>query len=75
MLSMIHIGQLIRKELQKQERTVSWFARELNCSRSNIYKIFEKPTLDTAFLLQVSRILNVDFFQHYTDELENITNS
>ena len=75
MLSMIHIGRLIRKELQRQERTVSWFARELNCSRSNIYKIFEKPTLDTAFLLQVSRILNVDFFQYYTDELENITNS
>ncbi|MBR5803400.1 MAG: XRE family transcriptional regulator [Bacteroidaceae bacterium] len=66
---MIHIGQLIRQELQNQGRTVAWLTRELNCSRSNVYKIFEKPTLDTAILLQVSRLLKVDFFRYYTDEL------
>ena len=43
--------------------------RELNCSRSNVYKIFEKPTLDTAILLQVSKLLKVDFFRYYTNEL------
>ena len=66
---MIHIGQLIRQELQNQGRTVAWLTRELNCSRSNVYKIFEKPTLDTAILLQVSKLLKVDFFRYYTDEL------
>jgi len=44
-------------------------ARELNCSRSNVYVIFEKATLDTAVLMQISKLLNVDFFQYYTDEL------
>ena len=66
---MIHIGQLIKQELQSQGRTVAWLTRELNCSRSNVYKIFEKPTLDTAILLQVSKLLKVDFFRYYTNEL------
>ena len=66
---MIHIGQLIREELQNQGRTVTWLTKELNCSRSNVYKIFEKPTLDTAVLLQISRVLRTDFFRYYTDEL------
>jgi len=66
---MIHIGQLIRQELRNKGYTVSWMARELNCSRSNVYVIFEKATLDTAVLMQISKLLNVDFFQYYTDEL------
>ena len=66
---MIHIGQLIKQVLQSQGRTVAWLTRELNCSRSNVYKIFEKPTLDTAILLQVSKLLKVDFFRYYTNEL------
>ena len=66
---MIHIGQLIKQELQSQGRTVAWLTRELNCSRSTVYKIFEKPTLDTAILLQVSKLLKVDFFRYYTNEL------
>lgn len=66
---MIHIGKLIRHELQRQGRTVAWLTRKLNCSRSNVYKIFEKPTLDTAILLQISKLMEVDFFRYYTNEL------
>ena len=65
---MIHIGQIIRQELQEQGQTVAWFTKELNCSRSNVYKIFEKPTLDTGILLQISKILEVNLFQYYSDE-------
>ena len=67
---MIHIGRLIKEELQKRGYTVVWLTKELNCSRSNVYKIFEKPTLDTALLMQISRLLDVDFFQYYSEELE-----
>ena len=44
----LHIGQLIKEELEHQERTVSWFARKLYCDRSNVYKIFKRPTIDTS---------------------------
>ena len=66
---MLHVGQLIKQELKNQGRTVSWLARELNCSRSNLYVIFEKSTLDTSVLMQISQLLGVDFFQYYTAEL------
>ena len=67
---MIHIGRIIKQELQKQGYTVTWLTKELNCSRSNVYKIFDKPTLDTALLMQLSKLLDVDFFQYYSEELE-----
>lgn len=70
--NMIHIGQIIRQELRNKGYTVSWMARELNCSRSNVYVIFEKPTLDTAVLMQISKLLDVDFFQYYTAEFERL---
>ena len=66
---MIHIGQIIRQELRNKGYTLSWLARELNCSRSNVYKFLDKASLDTSLLLQISLLIGVDFFQYYTDEL------
>lgn len=63
----LHIGDLIREELKRQERTVSWFARKLCCDRSNVYKLFNRVTIDTELLLRISKILNCDFFEMYSD--------
>lgn len=65
---MVHIGQLIKEELQKQGRTVTWFAKEMTCSRSNAYKIFEKPSIDTATLTQISLLIDVDFFLYFSND-------
>lgn len=65
----MHIGNLIKEELERQERTVSWFARKLCCDRSNVYKLFKRSTIDTELLLRVSKILNYDFFELYKKEL------
>lgn len=54
---MEHIGQLIR-----QERSVAWFARQLSCDRSNIYRIFQKESIDTYLLVRISIILQYNFF-------------
>lgn len=67
---MIHIGQLVRQELRNKGYTVSWLARELNCSRTNVYKILDKASLDTSLLVQLSLLLDVDFFLFYTEDLE-----
>lgn len=56
------IGQLIKEELERQERTVAWFARKLSCDRSNVYRLFQKHSIDTALLRRISLILNRDFF-------------
>lgn len=56
------IGLLIKAELERQERSVSWFARHLACDRSNVYRIFRKDNLDIKLLIQISMILEHDFF-------------
>ena len=66
-----HIGKLIKEELERQERTVSWFARKLYCDRSNVYKLFKRSTIDTELLLRISLILNHDFFGEYMARINN----
>jgi len=67
MTEKIHIGELILQKLKEEQRTVSWFAKKMNYNRTNIYKIFKKPHIDTVQLLQISLILNHDFFSHYSE--------
>lgn len=62
----IHIGHLIKEELIKQERTISWFARKLYCDRSNVYDIFKRKSIDTELLLRISVVLNHNFYQDYS---------
>lgn len=56
------IGCLIKEELEKQERSISWFARKLSCDRSNIYRLFQKDSIDTKLLARISILLDHDFF-------------
>jgi len=67
----VHIGQLIKQELEAQGRTVVWLAREMSYSRTNIYKIFDRSSIDTDVLLRVSLVLKRDFFKDYSEELKN----
>lgn len=68
---MVDIGSVIKQELLKQERSVTWFAKKLCCERANVYKIFNKQNLDTGLLLRISFILDHDFFQYYSTMFKN----
>lgn len=61
------IGILIKDELTAQERTVSWFARKLHTDRSNIYRLFQKNSVDTDLLSRISIVLNKDFFALFSN--------
>ena len=63
------IGKLIKEELQRQGKTSVWLANELGCHRTNIYKVYERATIDTGMLFHISKLLNFDFFKLYTDLL------
>lgn len=71
---MISIGQLIKEELQAQERTVSWFARKLHLDRSNVYRLFQKNSIDTDLLGRISIILGRNFFEILADSLPDRRN-
>ena len=64
------IKQLIKEELEHQERTVTWLARKLNCTRATVYRIFEKNSLDTALLSTISKVLNRDFFKELSEDIK-----
>lgn len=66
------IGLMIKAKLKEKKQSVVWFAGQLGCSRTNIYKIFGKKSIDTEELMKISIILNFDFFRVYSDKLKNV---
>ena len=67
---MTHAGQLIEHTLHSQGRTVTWFAKQLCCTRPNIYKIFRKSNIDMQLLWRISDILNHNFFKDLSADFQ-----
>ena len=64
-----HIGDVIRAELKRQGRSNVWLAQQLSCNPRTISKIFQKRYIDTCQLWQISKALDCDFFQVYSELL------
>jgi len=68
-----HIGQLIKAELARQGRSITWLASQVNCTRENMYKLFQRPWINTDLLFQISKALDYDFFKvcskHYQESV------
>lgn len=56
------IGQLIKKEVERQGLSAKKFGEMICCERANVYKIYERTSLDTAQLGLISKALNHNFF-------------
>ena len=65
---MIHIGKMIETELHNQGRSVTWFSRQIYVCRQNVYKIFQKESLDTEVLWRISAVLGINFFERISDD-------
>ena len=60
---------MIQEELRRQGRTVTWFAQNLPCERSNVYKMFGNETIDLSQLIRISKMLNHDFLKQCSEQL------
>ena len=74
----LHIGNKIREVVKKSGISVTRFAGNINCSRRNVYSIFDKETIDIGLLLKIGNVLEYDFFSDYQHALapyakDNIT--
>lgn len=67
---MINIGQCIKDQMERQERSVTWMAQKLGCNRIAIYRILSKNSIDTALLSRISIILQHDFFKELSADIE-----
>ena len=65
----MHIGKIIRQKVKEQNKTSVWLAEQLSYSRTNVYKLYDKKSIDTDVLFRISAILDFDFFSLYSDEV------
>jgi hypothetical protein len=57
----LHIGHLIKSVFDESGMTISEFARCIHTTRSNVYFIFERPSIDILQLLDICEALNHNF--------------
>ncbi|MDE6528094.1 MAG: helix-turn-helix transcriptional regulator [Muribaculaceae bacterium] len=68
----MHIGHLIKQEMERQERTPAWLARKIHCQRPNVYYIYEQASINTDLLAKISNALGVDFFAVLSDAHKSV---
>ncbi|MGL4596729.1 MAG: hypothetical protein ACRCYO_04325 [Bacteroidia bacterium] len=71
----LHIGKVIRNRIESSGMNKSEFARRINSTPQNVYSIFKRKSLDTEMLHEISRVLDFDFFQYYTDGASSLPHS
>ncbi len=61
----VHIGKKIQEKLKEARYKKTEFADMINISRTVVYDIFKRKTIDTGLLKKISEVLNHDFFNYY----------
>ena len=67
------IGQRIKEVFDEKPKSydIKWLARQLNCDRRNVYRIFKRDNIDIVLLDRISKALRHNFFndlsKHYDD--------
>lgn len=69
-ISELHIGQMIEKELRRQRRSVAWLAAQLFCDRTNAYKLLKRRNIDMEQLIRISVILHHNFFGEISSAID-----
>ena len=68
----IHIGKKIREVLSQKAISIVEFADKINKTRTVVYDIFKRDSIDSLLLSKISRVLEHDFFTYYNPErIEN----
>jgi len=70
----MHIGNKIFEEVKRQGKTTVWLSKELSCDRTNVYRIYEKSSIDLSLLMRISNILKFNFFELLSEEYDNTLN-
>ena len=65
----MHIGKLIEEEVKRQGLTPNQFAGLISTSRTNVYHIFNRETIDMELLARISKALHRNFFVEMAAEM------
>lgn len=67
----IDSGAILKSYVDSHGISPKWLALQLNCHRTNLYKIFKKQHLDTFTILKFSEVLEHNFFEDIAEQYTN----
>lgn len=67
------IGKLIQLEVCRQQISVQAFAEMICCTRTNVYNIFSRNSIDISLLQKICKVLNRNFFKEIAEDM-NLAN-
>jgi len=67
MVDEIHIGELIKKQMDESGRKAEWLADQIGCVPDNIYWIWRQKYIDPEQLIKICFHLETYFFVHYSE--------
>ena len=59
----LHIGRMVKSVFDESGLSVAEFARRIHCERTNVYKIFNRQSIDVETLVKISEALEHNFFE------------
>lgn len=65
----LHIGSLIKKRAQELRIGPTELGSKIDTSKQNMYGIYKRKSIDIELLYKISVALNYNFFNHYSDFL------
>ncbi len=72
-MAKVHIGKKIKEVVNQSHYSVTDFAALINKSRTVVYNIFERDTLDTGLLQKIGEVLKHNFFNYYNHNLTTVS--
>ena len=63
-----NMGQMIKEVIKEQKMSVSDFAKAIHCSRTNVYSIFGRESINIERLEQIADVLKLDISDFITIE-------
>lgn len=68
----INLGELIREKVTEKGLSDAEFARSVGIARQNVRKtVFEKASLDTNLLCEISEVLECNLFDYFKSNKED----
>ncbi len=49
-----HLGKMIKAELARQGRSITWLAHQIDCTRENLYQLFRNPWIHAETLYKIT---------------------
>ena len=64
------IGELIKDYVYKSNYNITDFAAAIAVTRNNVYKIFERNSIDIDLLARISKVLDHNFFEDLANDMD-----